>query len=62
MPKRALWWHGLCVTRAYRVRMSELFSILPPWFFILLGVGVLDALIQWSDYREWRKDHRKSEE
>jgi hypothetical protein len=40
--------------------MSELLSILPAWFYILLAVGVFDALLQWSDYVEWRKD-RESE-
>jgi hypothetical protein len=44
------------------VRMSELFSMLPPWFYILLAVGVLDALIQWSDYRQWRKERGESDE
>lgn len=42
--------------------MSELFSFLPAWFYILLAVGIFDALLQWSDYREWRKDHPESEE
>ena len=42
--------------------MSELLSIFPPWFYILLAVGVLDALIQWADYRHWREDHQDSEE
>jgi len=40
--------------------MSEFFSIFPGWFFILLAVGVLDALFQFSDYREWRKEHHES--
>jgi len=40
--------------------MTELLSIFPPWFFILLAVGVLDALLQFSDYREWRKEQRES--
>ena len=42
--------------------MREIFSIFPAWFFILLAVGVLDALFQWSDYREWRKEHGESED
>jgi len=41
--------------------MSELFSFLPPWFYILLAVGIFDALLQWSDYREWRKEQPESE-
>jgi hypothetical protein len=45
-----------------KVRMGDLLSILPPWYYILLGVGVLDALIQWSDYLHWRKERRESEE
>lgn len=32
-----------------------------PWFFILLAVGVLDGLIQLSDYLRWRKERRESE-
>jgi hypothetical protein len=48
LPRRAL-----CL-------MRDLFAIFPPWFFILLGVGVLDALFQFSDYREWRKERRES--
>jgi hypothetical protein len=47
--------------RAYDF-MSELSAIFPPWFYILLAVGIFDALLQWSDYREWRKEHRDSEE
>ena len=47
--------------RAYDF-MSELAAIFPPWFYILLAVGIFDALLQWSDYREWRKEHRDSEE
>ena len=42
--------------------MKEIFSILPPWFYILLAVGLLDALFQWTDYREWRRERRESEE
>ena len=42
--------------------MSELSAIFPPWFYILLAVGIFDALLQWSDYREWRKELRDSEE
>ena len=45
--------------------MSEWFSSaidLPTWFYILLSVGVLDALIQFSDYMRWRKDRRESED
>ena len=42
--------------------MKEIFSILPPWFYILLAVGVFDALLQWSDYREWCKERRESED
>lgn len=41
--------------------MSEWLSILPPWFYILLAVGIFDALLQWSDYREWRRERRESE-
>ena len=48
--------------RATPFVMSELFSFLPAWFYILLAVGIFDALLQWSDYREWRKDHTESEE
>lgn len=48
--------------RALPCVMSELFSFLPAWFYILLAVGIFDALLQWSDYREWRKDHPESEE
>ena len=44
------------------VFMTELVAIFPPWFFILLAVGIFDALLQWSDYREWRKEHPGSEE
>lgn len=40
--------------------MRELLSIFPGWYFILLAVGVLDALFQFSDYREWRKEQRES--
>lgn len=40
---------------------SGIFAIFPPWFFILLAVGVLDALFQFSDYREWRKEQREAE-
>ena len=46
----------------FSVRMNEIFSMLPPWFYILLAVGVLDALIQWSDYRNWRKERGESDE
>ena len=42
--------------------MRELAAIFPPWFYILLAVGIFDALLQWSDYREWRKEHRDSGE
>jgi hypothetical protein len=42
--------------------MKEFFSYLPVWFYILLALGVWDALLQWSDYRQWRKDHGESEE
>lgn len=42
--------------------MKDFFSILPVWFYILLAVGIFDALLQWSDYREWRKEHRESGE
>jgi hypothetical protein len=56
-------WHGLCERSQSDVRiMKEIFSILPPWFYILLAVGVLDALFQYSDYREWRRERRESEE
>jgi hypothetical protein len=47
--------------RALPSVMSELFSILPVWFYILLAVGVFDALLQWADYRQWRKDRGESE-
>ena len=46
--------------RAYDF-MRELVAIFPLWFYILLAVGIFDALLQWSDYREWRKEHRDSE-
>jgi len=42
--------------------MSEWFSSLPAWFFILLAVGVMDALIQFSDYLHWRKERIESED
>ena len=45
--------------------MSEWFSNgidLPPWFYILLAVGVMDALIQFSDYLHWRKHRGESED
>jgi hypothetical protein len=43
-----------------RRALSDLFAIFPPWFFIMLAVGILDALFQFSDYREWRKERRES--
>ena len=62
ISKRAFAGMGLArLSRAY-VRMSELFSILPPWFCILLALGLLDALIQWSNYRHSRREHEESEE
>lgn len=42
--------------------MSDLFSMLPAWFYVLLAVGVWDALLQWSEYREWRKEQGEPEE
>jgi hypothetical protein len=42
--------------------MSDLFHFLPPWFYILLAVGIWDAFLQWSDYRAWRKEQGGSEE
>jgi hypothetical protein len=42
--------------------MSEFFSILPGWFYILLAVGIWDALLQWTDYRHWRKQNGESNE
>ena len=42
--------------------MSEWFSNLPTWFFILLAVGIMDALIQLSDYLHWRKERIESED
>ncbi len=47
--------------RASPFVMSELISILPKWYYILLAVGIFDALLQWSDYREWRKEQSASE-
>jgi hypothetical protein len=41
--------------------MTEWFTNLPGWYFILLAVGVFDALLQYMDYRHWRK-HRESED
>ena len=41
--------------------MNEFFSTLPGWFYILLVVGIYDALLQWFDYRCWRKDQGESE-
>ena len=43
-----------------RRALGDLFSIFPPWFFIMLAVGLLDALFQFCDYREWRKEQRGS--
>jgi hypothetical protein len=40
--------------------MSEWLSIFPFWFYVLLAMGVLDALFQFSDYRHWRKEQRES--
>jgi hypothetical protein len=50
---------SLCV----RSIMSDSFSMsfLPWWFFVLLAVGVLDALIQFSDYMHWRKERQELE-
>ena len=45
--------NGICATCD---RMTELFSIFPGWFYIMVAVGVLDALLQFSDYRQWRKE------
>lgn len=45
--------------------MSDWFSSVGAawrWFYLLLAVGVLDALIQLSDYLHWRKERRRSEE
>jgi hypothetical protein len=44
----------------WRRALSDLLSIFPPWFFIMLAVGLLDALFQFSDYRQWRKEQRES--
>lgn len=32
------------------------------WFFLLLSVGVLDGLIQLSDYLHWRKERREADD
>lgn len=48
--------------RAFPFVMSDLFSMLPAWFYVLLAVGVWDALLQWSEYREWRKEQGEPEE
>jgi len=45
--------------------MSEWFSSLSEawrYFCLLLAVGVLDAFIQFSDYLQWRKERRESED
>ena len=42
--------------------MSEFLAIFPFWFFVLLAMGVVDALCQFSDYREWRKERRHAGE
>ena len=42
--------------------MKDILSILRPLFFILLAIGIFDALIQWSDYRQWRKERRESDD
>ena len=48
--------------RASPFVMSELISFLPKWYYILLALGIFDALLQWSDYREWRKEQSASEQ
>ena len=42
--------------------MSEVFAIFPAWFWIIVAVGVFDALLQWCDYLEWRRTQGESEE
>ena len=45
--------------------MSEWFSSTSEawrWFYLLLSVGILDGLIQFSDYRQWRKERRESKD
>ncbi len=39
-----------------------MFSNALVWFSILLSVGIVDALIQFSDYLRWRKDERMSQD
>ncbi len=41
--------------------MNEFLSTLPGWFYILLGVGVFDACLQWFDYRCWREEQNSEE-
>jgi hypothetical protein len=48
-------------TKSMRRAFTDIFAIFPPWYFILLAVGLLDALFQFSDYREFRKEQREAE-